>query len=544
MNNFFVKEGRQNLMAAFILIVWLVFIPKLDAQVTILHSLGALPNDGATPYYCNLIQGPDGYFYGTTVTGGSAGQGAIFKMTPTGTTTILHSFSDGTVAHDGVWAYAGLVLASDGNFYGTTELGGSAGKGTIFRITPAGTVTILHSFGDGTVSNDGTLPYAPLIQASDGNFYGTTYNGGSSGSGTVFKMVPDGTVTILHNFSGSDGFEPVGGLLEGVDRTLYGTTSFGGSVRGVAFNITFTGVFTILHNFDDGTVAGDGDEPYAALIQGSDGNLYGTTSGGGTANSGTVFKMTTGGTVTILHSFGDGTIANDGIVPFGSLLEINDTLYGTTFNGGTNFHGVLFSITTSGTSMTILHNFGDGSVSNDGSISYGGLTWGFDGNLYGVTEAGGSMGDGTVFKYPGPSLTYLQWAARYFSATQLADPAISGALATPQNDRIPNLLKYLCGINPARPMSNTDKAALPLGVLVTSGGTQYLTLTYRQNPLTSGLTILSQTTTDLQSWSSVIPDITQNLSPDPATGLPVVELEFAVSGTPIKEFTRLKLSIP
>jgi uncharacterized repeat protein (TIGR03803 family) len=389
------------------------------ATETVLHSFGdgSVANDGQVPD-AGLIQASDGNFYGTTYHGGSVGGGTVFKITPSGAVTILHSFFDGSVANDGGDPVAGLIQASDGNLYGTTSEGGSADNGTVFKITPSGTVTIIHSFLDGSVANDGAGPDAGLIQASDGNFYGTTEYGGSAGWGTVFKIAPSGAVTILHSFGdgsvANDGWYPCGGLIQASDGNFYGTTWYGGSADwGTVFKITPSGTVTILHSFGDGSVANDGWYPFAGLIQASDGNFYGATwYGGSTAVAGedygngwgTVFKITPSGTVTILHSFGDGSVANDGCEPFAGLIQASDgNFYGTTAGGGSAENGTVFKITPSG-AVTILHSFGDGSVANDGWRPEAVLIQASDGNFYGATVWGGSTGIndgwgyGTVFR--------------------------------------------------------------------------------------------------------------------------------------------------
>ena len=325
--------------------------------------------------------------------------------------TIQHSFGDGTVANDGVVPSAGLVLGGDGNFYGTTQAGGTTastgmpnpGYGVVFKITPADALTILHKFQDGTVAHDGAGPTASLVQGRDGNFYGTTLGGGSADYGVVFKITPAGAVTILHSFRdgtvADDGNTPLAALTLGTDGNFYGTTSSGGTTgAGTAFKITPAGALTILHSFGDGSVANDGAAPTAPLIQGTDGNLYGTTPEGGSAKNGVVFKMTTAGKVTLLHSFGDGTVNNDGILPLAGLIQSGGSFYGTTEEGGSVNQGVVFSITSAG-ALTILHSFSDGSVSNDGQKPTAALALGGDGSFYGTTTSGGGSADGgTVFK--------------------------------------------------------------------------------------------------------------------------------------------------
>jgi uncharacterized repeat protein (TIGR03803 family) len=242
-----------------------------------------------------LVQGTDGNFYGTTKGGGvylncsGAGCGTVFKITAEGMLTVLHSFCAlGDSCADGDTPWAGLVQATDGNFYGTTQGGGPYYCGTVFKMTPAGALTTLHSFD----CSDGSNPVAGLVQATDGNFYSTTWVGGAGGYGTVFKMIPNGTLTTLYSFctqSGcQDGAYPEAGLVQGTDGDFYGATGAGGAFRiGTIFKVTRSGTLTTLHSFDDS----DGVGPSAGLIQGRDGNFYGTTPQGGAYYSGTVFRI-------------------------------------------------------------------------------------------------------------------------------------------------------------------------------------------------------------------------------------------------------------
>lgn len=351
---------------------------------TVLHNFDST-RDAAGPYG-PVVQASDGNFYGTTYGGGSYGQGAVFKITPNGTETVLHSFG-GT--GDGTLPIGSLVQASDGNFYGTTYGGGTYGLGTVFKITATGTESVLWSFGN---SSDGANPEGELIQASDGNLYGLTAFGGIGGLGTAFKITMAGSETVLWSFGGAgDGFCPVGRLLQASDGNLYGLTTGGGvNGTGAAFKLTTAGAETVLWSFG-GT--GDGKLPYGSLIQASDGNLYGLTSSGGANNSGTAFKLTTAGAESVLWSFGG---AGDGATPtYASLIQGSDgNLYGLTSGGGSNHSGTLFKLTTSGTE-TIVHNFGG---AGDGAIPYGGLIRASDGYFYGTTTAGGTFSEGTVFK--------------------------------------------------------------------------------------------------------------------------------------------------
>jgi uncharacterized repeat protein (TIGR03803 family) len=308
-----------------------------DGTESVLYHFGSTLNDGYMPYG-PLIQAQDGALYGLTARGGDqGGGGTAFKITLDGTYTVLHSF--GGTPDDGIVPLGGLIQATDGNFYGVTSSGGAnhcfqipqAGGncGTVFRMTPSGEVTTLHSFGASIT--DGVTPLASLVQASDGNFYGTTVNGGANACstaggtnncGTVFRITPDGETTILHSF-GPTRFEaigPMGTLVQGTDGLLYGTTVSGGGGEcnavfacGTVFKMTLDGELSIVYAFSRESTA-DGNGPSQYLFQDSDGNFYGTTGSGGAngAMAGTAFRLTPAGVLTTLYSFGpmDFTPAN------------------------------------------------------------------------------------------------------------------------------------------------------------------------------------------------------------------------------------------
>ena len=310
-----------------------VFKITSGGNLTTLYSFDG--SDGATPY-AGLVQGSDGNFYGTTVNGGASGKGTVFRITSGGSLTTLYSLGGSDRANP----YAGLVQGSDGDFYGTT-LDGGDGYGTVFKITSGGSLTTLHSFN----GSDGARPFAGLVQAG-GHFYGTTYNGGYGYLGTVFKITSGGSFTTLHVFSGYGAF-PYGGLVQGSDGNLYGTTSdndnVGPTQYGTVFKITSGGSLTSLYSFNNS----DGGIPYAGLVQGSDGNFYGTTVQGGATvlcwgGCGTEFKITSGGSLTTLYSFS----YSDGATPYAGLVQGNDgNFYGTTAYGGASGYGTVFKIT-------------------------------------------------------------------------------------------------------------------------------------------------------------------------------------------------------
>jgi len=371
----------------------LAAVPPAHGQTDVLYSFANSP-DGANPRYVTPVLDAKGNIYGTTNYGGTYGFGTVFKVTHSGTETVLHSFNvDGT---DGIYPWAGLVLGKNGILYGTTAEGGTNNiYGTVFKLThtkKGWRETILHSFG---ASGDGSQPYDVLALDQKGDLYGTTNVGGSYSYGTVFKLTPSGKETILHSFdlNGADGANPVAGVTLGFDGTLYGTTEYGGAYnQGTVFELTPTGTETILWNFGGG---GDGANPLAGVVLDKSGNLYGTTVNGGAYGDGTVFELTSSGTEMILHSFANNDI--DGFNPYASLaMDKAGTLYGTTVNGGGtgSVAGIVFEMAHSGT-YTILHVFGG---SPDGGTPWGGLAADKSGTLYGTTFAGGAKELGTVFE--------------------------------------------------------------------------------------------------------------------------------------------------
>ncbi|RDC64559.1 hypothetical protein AHMF7616_03173 [Adhaeribacter pallidiroseus] len=346
--------------------------------------------------YGDLIKNNDGYFYGMTSRGGAYGYGTIFKMTANGTVTILHSFNN-TVS--GANPQGSLKKASDGNLYGMTYKGGAYNYGTIFKITPGGTLTVLRSLD---YTNDGGYPYENLIQASDGNFYGLTLGGGSTGNGTIFKITLGGDYTVLRSFvSATDGANPYGSLVQGADGNLYGTTSVGGTNnQGTIFRISLSGTFTVRRHLNYTT---DGAFPTGNnLIVGADGNFYGMMYQGGTFGYGTLFKMTPGGTYTVLKNL---NYTADGGYPKGSLVQNTDgNFYGIMQSGGSVGYGTLFKMTPGGT-YTVLKNL----AYTDGGNAQGSLVRNStDGNFYGMTSFGGATDGGTIFRLtPGGTFTRL-----------------------------------------------------------------------------------------------------------------------------------------
>ena len=375
-----------RLLIVGMVVVWLI-LPRVEAGVTLVSLVSFNQTNGDFPS-AGLVQAKDGNFYGTTAFGGSGSYGTVFQMTPSGTFTNLISFN-GT---NGALPRAGLVLGADGNFYGTTYNGGSNNAGTLFQLTTNGTLTTLVTFAIST----GGHPIAGLIQGQDGNFYGTTSFGGTNIGGTAFQVMTNGALTTLVSFnvSGNGGNSPYAGLVQANDGSLYGTTELGGTNgHGTIFKLTTNGTFTSLYSF---TGTNDGANPYAGLVQGSDGNFYGTTSSGGTNGYGTVFEFATNGTLTTLVSFGNTNGAN----PQAGLVQASDgNFYGTTSAGGayTNLsglgYGTVFKLGTNGTLTTLVSFNG-----TNGASPQAGLVQGVDGNFYGTTTQGGTNGYGTVFQ--------------------------------------------------------------------------------------------------------------------------------------------------
>ena len=342
--------------------------------------------------YAATVQGNDGLLYGTTLNGGSGGGGIVYKIDLNGSFTVLHNFS-GT--SDGAGPFAALIQANDGNFYGTTNYGGPNNKGTIFKMTPSGVLTTLYRFCAQQGCSDGASPYAGLVQGSDGNLYGTAYNGGNlfenycfDGCGTVFKITLDGTLTTLYKFCiatpCTDGRLPQAAIVLGSDGNLYGTTVKGGAHdMGTVFQIAPSGAFKTLLNFSG--KPNDGAFPYSALVLANDGNFYGTTTGGGAYDVGTVFKVTSNGAVTLLHSF--SPLDNNGGYPTAALMQASDGyFYGTTFSPNASFYGTVFTLTPAG-ALTTLHRFSG--FPTDGDTPDAPLMQATDGRIYGTTINGG-----------------------------------------------------------------------------------------------------------------------------------------------------------
>jgi uncharacterized repeat protein (TIGR03803 family) len=422
--------------ACALFVLWATTTVTLPAQT--FKTLHNFDNTDAALPWATLVQGNDGNFYGTTQNGGNTacalGCGTIFKITPNGKLTTF-SF-DGT---NGSQPIAGLVQSANGDFYGVTTTGGANNAGTVFKFTPNGGLTTLYSFNP----NTGYGPLGGLVLANDGNFYGTASSGGPptgqctpNGCGTIFKITPKGTYTTLHHFNGiPDGGLPLATMTQAPNGILYGTASALGNAGnyGTVFTITPKGTFTVVHQFDNT----DGAYPFGGLMLGTDGNFYGQTDLGGASDNGaygTVYKMTPSGKVTTLHSFEQ----TDGDNPISNLVQGTDgNFYGTAAYGGLypNF-GTVFKITSSG-KFTTLHNFD----STDGSYLYAGLIQATNGKFYGATYAGGSssacpFGCGTIFSMSmglGPFVETLPNSGKVGAAVRILGTNLTGATSVTFN---------------------------------------------------------------------------------------------------------------
>jgi len=408
-------RGSAFLTAVFCLLCAAWTASSSAQTFTSLASLS--PAEGSFPG--SLVQGLDGNLYGVAYFGGTSrycgkgGCGTLFKLTGAGAITMQHSFCRGT-EYPG-----GIVLATDGKFYGTNFQGGPQHVGTVFKITAEGKVANLHSFA----GSDGASPAAGVLLAADGNFYGATVAGGANQAGAFFKLTPGGVLTT-YSFAGiADGWWP-SQLVQGSDGNFYGTFLYGGANNeGSIFKITPGGMLTVLHSFD----TTDGGGAFSGVIEANNKNFYGVTQIGGSNGMGTVFKLTAGGTLTILHSFN----GNDGEYPVGGLVQGTDgNFYGTTSWLGPNGHGTIFQITPSG-KLTTLYSFCSQPGCVDGSQPETSLVQATDGNFYGTTTAGGSVAyNGTAFKLSmglGPFVTTMPVSAPVGREIKILGTNLAGA---------------------------------------------------------------------------------------------------------------------
>lgn len=372
-----------------------------------------------------MTQGRDGNIYGTIGDDNSNAAGSAFKMTPSGTFTRIYSFCSLSKCADGSGPWGGLNLGMDGNLYGTTTGGGSLNSGSAFKLTPAGALTTVWSFDNGT---DGGVPWYPLLPGLDGNFYGVSNTQYGGDYGAFFKLVPTATppykesVLVDFNYTnGNDANLPT----QGMDGNFYGSTVSGGSKGlGVVYKITAGGAITLLHNFTG--YPSDGTDPIGAMVQGNDGAFYGVTWEGGSSNLGTIFKITSNGTYTLLHNFvgrpGDGAYPRSGLI-----LGSDGNFYGTTLNGGTANDGTLYKVNPSG-QVTVLYNLCSQTNCSDGFSPVVPLLQHTNGKFYGSTS-GNSLGGSYFYSLDlglAPFVKIVNWAGKVGTTVQLLGQGFTG----------------------------------------------------------------------------------------------------------------------
>ena len=394
-----------------------------SVQESVLHSFNGQngssgvtgSHDGAAPNG-GLVQDKYGNLYGTTYYGGQYDVGTVFKRTAAGVESVFYSFTGQDNASvggmpgstDGAHPFAGLVMDSVGNLYGTTAQGGTDGQGhgTVFKITPGGVESVLYAFCLSGCT-DGEQPFSQLILGSDGNLYGTG-GGGASNGGIVYKMTTAGAETVLYSFKAAttDGEGPQAGVIRDASGNLYGTTAAGGANSvGTVFRVTPGGTETLLYSFCSVNSASanctDGSYPSTGLIWGADGNIYGATGSGGLNDLGTLFKITTAGALIVIHSFcGEGVTpgCSDGADPIGPLMQATDgNFYGLTHGGGANSWGSAFKITPTGVETVIFSFQADTDTTTTSLDPTAGLLQASDGNFYGMTNPGGTSSEGALF---------------------------------------------------------------------------------------------------------------------------------------------------
>jgi len=396
-----------------VMVVCIVIARMSYAQVTLTTLVNFDGTNGNTPQGA-LTQGADGDFYGTTSYGGESfcqppGCGTVYKVTPKGTLTTLYDFCSKAKCAGGAEPLGSLAQSADGDFYGVTSSGGGTNQeGTVYKVSRGGRLTTLYRFCSLYRCRDGQFPDGGLVQAPNGDFYGTTEWGGASNAGTVFKITPAGFLTTIYDFCSlsdcSDGVAPNGALVQAPNGNFYGETTQSGIDRigfGTIFEITPRGKLTTRLTFDDT----DGAYPVGGLVQGRHGFLYGVTGGGGSGTGpncngcGTVFQITPAGKLTTLHNFCSVSNCADGWDPVGPLVPAaNGNLYGATRSGGVNLAGTLFEITPGG-ELTTLYAFCSLPNCADGFSPLAGLVQATSGAFYGATDGGweGAQPDGTIF---------------------------------------------------------------------------------------------------------------------------------------------------
>jgi uncharacterized repeat protein (TIGR03803 family) len=453
------ETGAQRAGIILALAFLLTLAPSAGAQFTPLYNFGTHAGDPAHPNYPGfIVQGRDGNLCSTSYDGGTDNAGTVFKITPAGQVTVLYSF-DGVT---GAFPSGGLTLGTDGNFYGTTFESGPLNYGTVFKITANGKLTVLHAFD----SSDGSAPWGAPVEGTDGAYYGTTEDGGTADCGTVYRVTAGGTFKTLYNFDGPHGCQPLAPLVLGNDGNFYGTTLVLTGVNnpnlGAIYKITPAGAITLVHIFD-GT---HGAEAYAPLMQASNGNFYGATVNGGQYGNGIVFEMTSAGVFTDLHDFDPNT---EGGEPFSALIEgENGILYGTTVYGGTFNDGTIYSIPLGGGNPDTLYSF-DGT---SGTAPGAPLMQHTNGTFYGDSAWGGSDDLGIFYQFSAgrsPFVRLVATSAKVGKTVEILGQGFTGTTTvsfngTPATFHVASKT-YLTAIVPNGATSGFIKVTTPGGIL-------------------------------------------------------------------------------
>ena len=396
--------ARGALALATLSALLLITPTRAGAQTeTVLYSFCAQAGcaDGNHPE-ARLVLDPSGNLYGTTDVGGANALGTVFEVSASGSETVLYSFCSLPDCDDGDHPRAGLILDAEGNLYGGIYDGGTHDGGIVAEFSPTGAETVLYDFCSKPACRDGYYPHSDLVMDKNGNLYGTTQYRGAYTGGNVYEVSSNGTESVLYGFCQqtgcTDGNAPKAGLVLDGNGNLYGTTYKGGANgEGVVYEVSPSGIETVLYSFCAQTGCKDGSNPEADLVLDTEGNLYGTTYKGGAHGKGTVFEVSASGIETVLYSFCAQAGCKDGSSPeAGLVMDAKGNLYGTTYSGGgPKKRGTVFEVSPSGTE-TVLHGFN--AKGTDGYNPSASLVMDAKGNLYGTTYAGGAHGGGTVFE--------------------------------------------------------------------------------------------------------------------------------------------------
>ena len=465
-------------------------IPARAQTYTDLHDFNSGAGDPFNFNSNKLAQGQDGNLYTESISGGTSSAGTVFKITPTGTPTIVFSFTSAS----GFNPLGGLTAGHDGNFYGDTQQGGTGGDGTVFKVTPKGVLTVLHNFvntGEGPPTN-------ALVLGVDGKLYGTT-NVASPGA-TIYSVTAGGVFKSLHTLTSSEGYEG-GQLTQGSNGLLYGGMNLGGANgQGTAYKMTTAGKLTVLHNFT-GT---DGSDAASGMVQASDGKFYGIASLGGSSSAGVFYQLTSSGTYKILHEFNGTT---DGAFVVGIILATDGRFYGVTVNGGSSGCGTIFEFTTAGV-ITVLHNFDN----THGCHPFTFLTERTDGILYGLTPNGGANGQGV-----------------FFSLDVGLSPFV--ALLTTSGEEGTKIGMLGQGFS----NSSVVKFGGVAATKITLAGSTYILATIPAGALTGPVTVTTGATTLTSTQNlKVLPAITTFSPPSGPVGTPVM-----IMGTGLRQTTKV-----